>query len=30
MVARGELQGGVVVVTTMELEFRAMRDHLDS
>jgi len=30
MAAKGEFQGGVVVVTTMELEFRAMRDHLDS
>jgi len=30
MAAEGELQGGVVVVTTMETEFRAMRDRLDS
>ncbi len=29
MAAAGELQGGVVVVTTMETEFRAMREHLD-
>ena len=30
MAAEDELKGGVVVVTTMETEFRAMRDHLDS
>src|SRR2546421_10140016 len=30
MAAEGEFKGGVVVVTTMETEFRAMRDHLDS
>ncbi len=30
MAAAGDFKGGVVVVTTMETEFRAMRDHLDS
>jgi nucleoside phosphorylase len=30
MAAEGEFQGGVVVVTTMDTEFLAMRDHLDS
>ena len=30
MAAEGDFKGGVVVVTTMDTEFRAMRDHLDS
>jgi nucleoside phosphorylase len=30
MAAENDFKGGVVVVTTMDTEFRAMRDHLDS
>ena len=30
MAAEGDFKDGVVVVTTMDTEFRAMRDHLDS